>query len=89
MLLYHRKGHMPALVTYLDSAHPFCVTEKIASMSQPIAAMCKETVNAAYELTLREGCHFERRIFHATFATVCARSIPPQTQVVMGNIGQR
>jgi enoyl-CoA hydratase/carnithine racemase len=23
----------------------------------------------AYELTLAEGCHFEKRMFHATFAT--------------------
>lgn len=26
--------------------------------------------NVAYEMTLREGCHFERRLFHSTFATV-------------------
>ena len=25
----------------------------------------------ALETTLREGIHFERRIFHSTFATVC------------------
>ncbi len=25
--------------------------------------------HAAYELTLAEGCHFEKRMFHATFAT--------------------
>jgi hypothetical protein len=30
----------------------------------------KETVNASYEMTLTEGLRFERRIFHALFATV-------------------
>ena len=32
-------------------------------------AMAKETVNAAYELNLEEGLRFERRTFHALFAT--------------------
>ncbi|CAH1795344.1 unnamed protein product [Owenia fusiformis] len=43
--------------------------EKIASHSKLIVAMCKESVNTSYELTLNEGMHFEKRIFHATFAT--------------------
>lgn len=42
---------------------------KIASFSRPSVAMAKETVNAAYELNLEEGCRFERRIFHSLFAT--------------------
>ncbi|KAL6078394.1 putative enoyl-CoA hydratase, mitochondrial [Balamuthia mandrillaris] len=42
---------------------------KIASYSQPIVAMAKECVNQAYESTLTEGVHFERRMFHSTFAT--------------------
>ena len=29
----------------------------------------KESVNRAYETTLAEGVRFERRIFHALFAT--------------------
>ena len=45
------------------------VGNKIASFSQPITAMCKEAVNAAYELPLAEGTRFERRLFHSTFAT--------------------
>ena len=45
------------------------VAEKVASMSQPIAMMVKESVNRAYETTLSEGVRFERRLFHATFAT--------------------
>ncbi|EGG23165.1 enoyl-CoA hydratase [Cavenderia fasciculata] len=43
--------------------------DKIASYSQVTVSMCKETVNSAYELNLREGIKFERRIFHSTFAT--------------------
>ncbi|CAJ0941610.1 unnamed protein product, partial [Mesorhabditis belari] len=43
--------------------------EKIAAQSPLIVAMCKEAVNSAYEMTLREGLHFERRLFHNTFAT--------------------
>ncbi|XP_054012330.1 probable enoyl-CoA hydratase, mitochondrial isoform X1 [Hylaeus anthracinus] len=43
--------------------------EKIASHSQLIVAMAKESVHAAYETTLKEGLHFEKRMFHGTFAT--------------------
>ncbi len=42
---------------------------KIAAQSQPIVLMIKESVNRAYETTLSEGVRFERRIFHAAFAT--------------------
>ncbi|MEO9176360.1 MAG: enoyl-CoA hydratase [Gaiellales bacterium] len=41
----------------------------IASMSLPSAMMTKEAVNRASELTLAEGIRFERRVFHALFAT--------------------
>jgi len=41
----------------------------IGSMSLPIAMMAKEAVNAAYETMLENGIRFERRMFHATFAT--------------------
>jgi enoyl-CoA hydratase len=41
----------------------------IAGMSLPIAMMTKESVNRAYETTLAEGIRFERRVFHAMFAT--------------------
>ena len=34
-----------------------------------ILMMTKETVNRAYETTLAEGIRFERRLFHAMFAT--------------------
>ena len=42
---------------------------RIAEMSRPIVMMIKESVNRAYETTLSEGVRFERRLFHATFAT--------------------
>jgi len=31
--------------------------------------MIKESVNRAFETTLAEGIRFERRVFHAVFAT--------------------
>ena len=31
--------------------------------------MVKECINRAYETTLTEGIRFERRLFHAAFAT--------------------
>ena len=43
--------------------------EAIAKLSLPIVMMAKEAVNSAYETTLAEGIHFERRLFHATFST--------------------
>ncbi|MEM9443120.1 MAG: enoyl-CoA hydratase [Pseudomonadota bacterium] len=41
----------------------------IAEKSQPVVAMAKDAVNAAYETTLSEGIRAERRLFYATFAT--------------------
>ena len=49
-------------------AEAMAVAEKIASYSLPVAMMVKEAVNRAYESTLAEGVHFERRLFHAAFA---------------------
>jgi enoyl-CoA hydratase len=45
------------------------VAERVTEMSRPIAMMVKEAVNRAYETSLAEGVRFERRVFHATFAT--------------------
>ena len=42
---------------------------KIASYSQPIVMMAKETVNRAQEVSLTEGARFERRLFLSMFAT--------------------
>ena len=41
----------------------------IAAMSMPAVMMTKESINRAYETTLSEGVRFERRVFHAMFAT--------------------
>jgi enoyl-CoA hydratase len=42
---------------------------KVASLSRPAVMVAKEAVNRAYETTLAEGIRFERRMFHASFAT--------------------
>ena len=41
----------------------------IAGFSLPMVLMIKESVNRAYESSLAEGLLFERRSFHAAFAT--------------------
>jgi enoyl-CoA hydratase len=51
----------------LDEALATAAT--IAGMSLPSAMMTKEAVNRAFETTLAEGVRFERRVFHAMFAT--------------------
>jgi enoyl-CoA hydratase len=43
--------------------------QKIAAASLPAMMMVKECVNAAFETSLAEGIRFERRLFHAMFAT--------------------
>ncbi|WP_263262037.1 enoyl-CoA hydratase [Pseudomonas sp. RIT-PI-S] len=45
------------------------VAAVIAEKSLPVAMMVKESVNRAMELGLAEGVRFERRVFHAAFAT--------------------
>jgi enoyl-CoA hydratase len=42
---------------------------KIAAQSRTAALMTKESVNRAFETSLAEGIRFERRLFHASFAT--------------------
>ena len=51
----------------LDDALKTAAT--IAALSLPAVMMTKESVNRAYETTLAEGIRFERRVFHAMFAT--------------------
>ena len=41
----------------------------IAGMSLPSVLAAKEAINRAFESCLSEGVVFERRIFHALFAT--------------------
>jgi len=45
------------------------LAEKIAGFSRPAVLMAKEAVNHAFETGLAEGLRFERRLFHASFAT--------------------
>jgi len=51
----------------LDEA--FATASTIADKSLPVSMLAKECVNAAFEMTLAEGVHFERRLFHSVFAT--------------------
>ncbi len=43
--------------------------QTIADKSMPVVMIAKEAVNRAYETTLAEGIHYERRVFHSTFGT--------------------
>ncbi|MBX8813832.1 enoyl-CoA hydratase [Pseudochrobactrum algeriensis] len=43
--------------------------ERIAAFSRLSVMMAKESVNRAFETTLQEGLKYERRSFHALFAT--------------------
>src|SRR5215468_7328697 len=45
------------------------VAETIAGMSLPSVLSAKEAVNRSFEAPLAEGLRFERRVFHALFAT--------------------
>lgn len=56
-----------APVNLLDEAMD--AAEKIADYSLPAVMMAKEAVNRALETSLSEGIQFERRVFHAMFAT--------------------
>jgi enoyl-CoA hydratase len=51
----------------LDEA--LAAAASIAEFPLPAVMMVKESVNRAYETTLAEGVHFERRLFHSLFAT--------------------
>ena len=45
------------------------VATEIAEKSLPAVIMVKECINRAFEIGLAEGVRFERRVFHAAFAT--------------------
>lgn len=45
------------------------VAQQIANSSRPAVLMAKESVERAFETSLAEGLRFERRLFHAAFAT--------------------
>jgi enoyl-CoA hydratase len=65
-----RSGLVSRVVPAADLiAEAMKTANKIAEQSLPILMMTKETVNRAFETTLSEGLRFERRVFHAMFAT--------------------
>jgi enoyl-CoA hydratase len=55
------------LASLMDEAMK--AAETIASMSLPSVLAAKEAVNRSFETSLAEGVRFERRVFHALFAT--------------------
>ncbi len=54
-------------------AQTLALATTIASFSATALMALKECVNRAYETTLSEGVHFERRELHSRFATADAR----------------
>ncbi|MFF0483331.1 enoyl-CoA hydratase [Streptomyces sp. NPDC004435] len=65
-----RAGLVSRIVPAADLlAEALTVATAIADMSKPVAMMAKEAVNRSFETTLTEGVRFERRLFHAVFAT--------------------
>ena len=64
-----RSGLVTRVVAAADLvADAMKTAETIADKSLPIAMICKEAVDRAYETTLAEGVRFERRLFHSCFA---------------------
>ena len=47
----------------------FKIAKGIAALSLPSVMVAKEAINRAYEMSLSEGIRYERRVFHALFAT--------------------
>jgi len=65
-----RAGLVSRVVPAVDLLEEAVKTAKsIADLSRPAVMVAKETVNRAYESSLSEGVLFERRSFHALFAT--------------------
>ncbi|MBD24335.1 MAG: enoyl-CoA hydratase [Candidatus Marinimicrobia bacterium] len=65
-----RAGLVARIVPAADLINEAVKTaQAIADKSMPIVMIAKEAVNRAYETTLAEGLHYERRVFHSTFGT--------------------
>ena len=65
-----RSGLVARVVPAADlMAEAMKTATTIAAMSRPVAMMTKEAVDRADETSLAEGVRFERRVFHALFAT--------------------
>jgi len=65
-----RAGLVSRIVPAEDLVDEAVSTAATIADKAPLAVMAtKESVNRAYETTLAEGVRFERRLFHALFAT--------------------
>jgi enoyl-CoA hydratase len=65
-----RAGLVARVVPAADlMAEAMKTADTIAAMSLPSVMVAKEAVNRAFEVSLAEGVAFERRVFHALFAT--------------------
>jgi enoyl-CoA hydratase len=65
-----RSGLVARVVPAADLlAEAMKTADTIAAMSLPSVMAAKEAVNRAFEISLAEGVAFERRVFHALFAT--------------------
>jgi enoyl-CoA hydratase len=65
-----RAGLVSRVVPAADlRAEALKVAAKIASLPRTAVLMAKEAIRRAEEIGLTEGLRFERRLFHATFAT--------------------
>jgi len=65
-----RSGLVSRIVPAEDLVEEAVSTAATIADKAPLAVMAtKEAVNRAYETTLAEGVRFERRLFHALFAT--------------------
>jgi enoyl-CoA hydratase len=65
-----RAGLVARVVPAADlMAEAMKAAETIAALSLPSVMVAKEAVNRAFEVSLAEGVAFERRVFHALFAT--------------------
>ncbi len=65
-----RSGLISRVVPAADLlAEAVKVAGRIATMGRAAVYAAKEAVNTAFESSLTEGIHFERRMFHAMFAT--------------------
>lgn len=65
-----RSGLVARVVPAAQLIEEACAAAKsIAAYSLPAVMMAKEAINRAYEMPLAEGVLFERRLFHALFAT--------------------
>jgi enoyl-CoA hydratase len=65
-----RTGLVARVVPAADlMAEAMKAAETIAALSLPSVMVAKEAVNRAFEVSLAEGVAFERRVFHALFAT--------------------